>query len=99
MAFLFKLIGAVGLILIALGVITKQRKSQDKHYLAGGLFLTIYSIYIKDVVFIILQIIFLMAAGYDLVKIDNNTKPNPKITKESHQKKIKNASKLKRNKN
>ncbi|MBI2136779.1 hypothetical protein HYU06_06935 [Candidatus Woesearchaeota archaeon] len=91
MAFLSKFIGAVGLILIALGVITKQRKSQDRYYLAGGLFLTIYSIYIKDVVFIILQMIFLMAAGYDLVKIDNNTKPNPKITKESHQKKIKNT--------
>ncbi len=69
MPFLFKLIGAVGLILIAIGVITKQRKTQDKYYLVGGLFLIAYSIYIKDVVFIILQIIFLIAAGYDLVTV------------------------------
>ncbi|HIH43051.1 TPA: hypothetical protein HA246_05385 [Candidatus Woesearchaeota archaeon] len=70
MPYLFKLIGAVGLILIALGVITKQRKTQDKYYLLGGLFLTIYSIYIKDMVFIVLQLIFLVAAGYDLIKSD-----------------------------
>lgn len=75
MPFLFKLIGAVGLILIALGVITKQRKNQDKYYLVGGLFLTAYSIYIKDVVFIILQIIFLVAAGYDLAKVDKESLP------------------------
>ena len=74
MPYLFKLIGAVGLILIALGVITQQRRTQDKYYLVGGLLLTVYSIYIKDVVFIILQIIFLIAAGYDLAKSDKKLK-------------------------
>ncbi|MBS3157792.1 hypothetical protein J4206_00720 [Candidatus Woesearchaeota archaeon] len=96
MVFLFKLIGAVGLILIALGVITKQRKVQDKYYLLGGLFLTVYSIYIKDVVFIVLQIIFLVAAGYDLVKSDTFFGNNSRINTKSNSRKIKKSSNSKR---
>ncbi|MBT7007598.1 hypothetical protein HN958_03780 [Candidatus Falkowbacteria bacterium] len=66
---LFKIIGAIGLVLISLGIITKKRKNQDILYIAGGLCLEAYSIYLGDIIFIILQIIFTVAAIYDLIKI------------------------------
>lgn len=61
----YKLIGAIGLILISIGIVVKNRKKQDVFYIAGGICLEIYSIYIRDVIFIILQIIFTLAAVYD----------------------------------
>jgi len=65
----FKIIGAVGLIFISIGIITKQRKKQDVLYILGGLCLGTYSFYLEDLIFIILQIVFTIAAIYDLVKI------------------------------
>jgi len=66
---IFKIIGALGIILISIGIITKKRKTQDIFYILGGLCLETYSIYIGDLIFIILQIIFTLAAIYDFVKI------------------------------
>lgn len=66
---LFKIIGAAGLLLISIGIVTKGRKMQDALYVIGGLCLEAYSIYLGDVIFIILQIIFTLAAVYDLVKV------------------------------
>jgi len=66
---IFKIIGAVGLLLISIGIITKKRRIQDLLYIVGGLCLETYSIYLGDVIFIILQIIFTLAAVYDLVKV------------------------------
>jgi hypothetical protein len=71
---IFKIIGAIGLILISIGIITKQRKRQDIFYIIGGLCLEVYSIYLGDVIFIILQIIFTIAAIYDLIKLTINKK-------------------------
>lgn len=66
---IFKIIGATGLLLISVGIITKKRKSQDFFYIIGGLCLEVYSVYLGDVIFIILQIIFTLAAIYDLIKV------------------------------
>jgi hypothetical protein len=66
---IFKIIGAAGLLLISIGIITKKRKTQDVLYIIGGLCLEAYSIYLGDVIFIILQIIFTLAAIYDLIKV------------------------------
>lgn len=65
---LFKLIGAAGLLLISVGIITKKRTQQDWLYIAGGLCLEAYSIYLGDLIFIILQVVFTAAAVYDLLK-------------------------------
>jgi len=65
---LFKVIGAIGILLIAIGILNKKRKTQNVYYAIGGLCLLTYSIYINDLVFIILQIIFTTAAIYDLIK-------------------------------
>jgi hypothetical protein len=68
MSTLFKLIGAAGLLLISVGIITKKRTQQDWLYIAGGLCLEAYSIYLGDLIFIILQVVFTIAAVYDLTK-------------------------------
>lgn len=68
---IFKLIGALGIILISIGIINKQRKIQDIYYILGGICLEIYSIYISDLIFIILQIIFTLSAIYDFIKSKN----------------------------
>ena len=64
----YKLIGAIGLILISSGLIIKNRKTQNILYILGGVGLEAYSIYIDDVIFIILQILFILAAVYDLAR-------------------------------
>lgn len=66
---IFQIIGAIGLVLIIVGVLIKQRKRKlrDIIYIIGGICLTAYSIYIKDIIFIILQIIFIVVALYDLI--------------------------------
>jgi hypothetical protein len=66
---IFKLIGAIGLLVISFGIINKERRTQDILYIIGGICLEIYSLYLGDVIFIILQIIFTVSAIYDLVKL------------------------------
>ena len=66
----FKLIGVLGIILISIGVITKKRKSQNVFYILGGGCLEVYSIYIGDLIFAVLQIIFILSAIYDFNKIN-----------------------------
>ena len=66
---IFKIIGAIGLLVISFGIINKERHTQDILYIFGGICLEIYSLYIGDVIFIILQIIFTVSAIYDLIKL------------------------------
>jgi len=58
--------GALGILLISIGIINKKRKNQNLLYIFGGICLLTYSIYIRDTIFIILQIIFTLAAIYAL---------------------------------
>ncbi|MEK6963970.1 MAG: hypothetical protein AABX70_06070 [Nanoarchaeota archaeon] len=62
---LFFLVGAVGLLLVIFGVLSKKRKVQDVYYMCGGLCLLVYSIFIKDWIFVTLQCVFILAAFYD----------------------------------
>ncbi len=43
----------------------------------GGVCLEVYSIHLKDVIFVILQIVFTLSATYDLAKLMRSTKPSP----------------------
>lgn len=63
------LFGIAGLLLISFGVIIKDRKHEDILYIAGGLCLEIYSISIESIVFMVLQVVFIMAAIGDLIRI------------------------------
>jgi hypothetical protein len=59
-------LGVVGLISICVGVLLKKRKRDDIFYIIGGILLEIYSIIMHDAIFIILQIVFVASALYDL---------------------------------
>ena len=65
---IFKIIGIIGVILICIGIIRRKRKTEDEFYIGGGICLTIYSISIKDPIFIVLQVIFTGTAIYDYFK-------------------------------
>jgi len=69
MTILFKIIGGFGILLIATGIMIKLRKSQNVFYILGGVCLEVYSIYIADIIFMILQLIFIVAAVYDLSRL------------------------------
>jgi hypothetical protein len=66
--FIFKIIGIIGLLLITFGVLQKKEITQDKFFILGGIFLGLYSLYIKDYIFISLQVVFVLATIYDLHK-------------------------------
>ncbi|MEX2017403.1 MAG: hypothetical protein WD876_02935 [Candidatus Pacearchaeota archaeon] len=70
----FYVSGIIGLILIISGVLIKNRnrRTRDIIYINGGVALAAYSFYIKDIIFIILQIIFILVAIYDLIKLSKN---------------------------
>jgi hypothetical protein len=62
---LSNLLGIFGVIFISIGILKKKRKTQDIYFIIGGIFLEIYSIILKNPIFIILQIIFISSAIYD----------------------------------
>ncbi len=57
-----KILGALGLIMIIWGTFEKDLRHRDRIYVIGGSGLLIYSLYLKDPIFIPLQIIFILAA-------------------------------------
>ena len=78
---LFKLCAVLGLIAIITGISLtkiKERKRQYVLLIIGGILLEIYSIYIKDTIFIILQAVFVIFAVYDLIKLIKKQRLNKK---------------------
>lgn len=65
---LFKIIGILGLLFISTGVVITNRKKEDSLFILGGICLAVYSIYIGDLIFIVLQIVFIASAVYNLIK-------------------------------
>lgn len=63
---LMKGIGAVGLLCIIVGVLQKEEKKQDHFFVLGGVFLLGYSTWLKDPIFIPLQIVFTGVAVWEL---------------------------------
>jgi len=68
-ALIFKAIGALGLVFITIGVLTKKRLKEDVLFIIGGLLLEVYAIYLKDVIYIPLQLIFVAAAAYGIYQV------------------------------
>lgn len=67
--FLPKICGAIGLLCITYGIFVKNEVRQDILFIIGGGGLLIYSISLKDPIFITLQIIFILASAYEIGKI------------------------------
>lgn len=63
---IFKILGALGLIFITMGVINKKALKRNYLFTIGGVLLFTYSLYLKDPVFIPLQIIFTAASIYEI---------------------------------
>ena len=63
---LFTGFGILGILLITAGVVYK--KKQDWLFLPGGVCLLLYSIFIHDLIFIVLQCIYIVAVLFELVK-------------------------------
>lgn len=72
---IFYLSGILGLSCIIIGTLlisSKNKKIKKYTYpflLAGGIFLEIYSIYIQDTIFIILQAVYIIVTLRGLIKI------------------------------
>ncbi|MAG02981.1 hypothetical protein CMI42_06595 [Candidatus Pacearchaeota archaeon] len=68
---IFYFLGIVGLLLIILGILIKPRNRnvRDILYIIGGLFLLGYSLFIRDYIFIVLQVVFVIVAIVDLVRL------------------------------
>jgi len=64
----FKLAGVIGILLLSAGILSRERKKQDIYYVTGGVFLASYSFYVGDFIFIAVQVIFTIAAAYDLLR-------------------------------
>ena len=65
---IFKLFGIAGLLLITAGVFMRNRREQDWLFIFGGLGLLVYSSYLRDPIFIVLQVVFTVASIYALHK-------------------------------
>ena len=59
--------GIVGLILITIAIWLKE-KVQNVLFIVGGLGLLVYSASIENLIFIILQLVFIISAGVELFK-------------------------------
>jgi len=62
-------IGIIGLIVISYAIWIKNERKQDFLFIIGGLALLSYSFYQKDLIFFILQIIFIASAFIELLKL------------------------------
>ena len=77
---IYKISAIIGLISIIIGtfIISLSGRTKRKYIypllLVGGVGLLIYSLYIDDIIFIILQIAYIFIVVYDIIKLDNSTK-------------------------
>jgi len=69
-----KFFGAIGLLLITWAIFAKGEVKQDIIFILGGLGLLVYSISLRDPIFIPLQIVFIIASLYEIVKIKSGIK-------------------------
>ena len=72
MDIMFKVFGALGLLGIIIGVLIKNEKKQDLVFIIGGLLLLTYSSYIKDPIFIVLQVVFIIVALIELIQLSRH---------------------------
>ncbi|MDO8626167.1 MAG: hypothetical protein Q7K39_01765 [Candidatus Magasanikbacteria bacterium] len=61
---IFKTCGVLGLLAISRGVLIRASEKRDRWFIFGGLFLLIYSVYLKDLIFIILQSVYIVVTWY-----------------------------------
>ena len=75
----YSVIAIIGIIFIILGSIYSMKKGEKKKptytfFLIGGVSLLIYSISIDDLIFIILQIVFIITSVIEIILVHKSTK-------------------------
>ena len=63
------LFGIAGLVLVSIAIWLRKEKQQDILFIIGGVLLLVHSVYIEDVVFIVLQVIFILSATIELIRL------------------------------
>ncbi len=66
---MFTVFGIVGLIVISRAIWFRDERTQDKWFVIGGILLLVYSASRHDVIFTILQIVFIVSALLELKKL------------------------------
>lgn len=62
------ILGVIGLILISIAVWQKEKR-QDMLFILGGLALLVYSYSLHNVIFVVLQVVFILSALLELLKL------------------------------
>ena len=62
------ILGVIGLIVISISIWIKNEQKQDVYFIIGGLFLFIYSVGIHNLIFSVLQIVFMLSALVEIMK-------------------------------
>ncbi len=67
---LFQIPGILGIIFLISGILAKKKiKSHNPFFILGGISLLIYSYTIGDMIFIMLQVVYIIASVYEFFKI------------------------------
>jgi Ca2+/Na+ antiporter len=74
MSLLFKICGIIGLLLITRGIFIHREVKKDTYSAVGGIFLLVYSLYLQDVIFSLLQLVFIVATLYEIWKLKHKPK-------------------------
>jgi len=61
-----KIFGVIGLILITAGVYIKDIRKRDRTYIIGGSGLLLYSVYLRDPIFMPLEAMFILSTMYHI---------------------------------
>ncbi len=65
---IYKFVGILGLIIISIGVFWQKKYLEDTLYIIGGVALLIYSYHIRELIFTVLQVIFIISAASHLFR-------------------------------
>lgn len=63
------ILGIIGLIIASVAIWFKNEKKQDVLFVVAGLLLLVYSVSIKNIIFSVLQVVFIASASVELLKI------------------------------
>jgi len=66
--------GIIGLLIISFAIWLKNERRQDALFVVGGMLLLIYSVSIKNTIFTILQIVFIVSALIEILRLRKTIK-------------------------
>lgn len=75
---IYQFVGILGLIIVAIGVLWQKKFIEDILYIIGGVALFVYSYHIREWIFIVFMVVFVVSA---LVHLVRTMKPEKKTNK------------------